>query len=231
MALIDTISSSTAIIRSNLNFSPTLPKPIQDHFSNLTTRNLEKLILTFPNPSLLNLLFEGSQNLRIAAPGLGKFTIVDLRIWEKDAAGAMIFLTDELAQKVSGMTEDEAQKFGMELISAGAHAGGARLPSDMTPDSFTMTRWSRDPYALGSFTSYTGPKDSYSPVPPLTVRGTDGEEESWCVFAGEHTPPLEGGEEGMEGGGMEQVGTVQGAWMSGVRAGEEIALEYLSSKL
>lgn len=99
------------------------------------------------------------------------------------------------------------------------------------------TCWSTDPYSLGAFTHYapngngngnvtTTTTPEYEPIPPLGSL-----DEPVVYFAGEYTPPIPS-EENEQGSGKNVerlVGTVQGAWMSGVRAGEEIGLEILES--
>lgn len=146
----------------------------------------------------------------------------------------MLFFTDLAAQKFVKMDSEEAKMAGTVILAAAAAGVGESTPrtAGAVGSESLQTSWCVDPYSMGAFTTYLGDKNGYAPIPPLEIAGKDGESESWLVFAGEHTPPSAAGmEDGVEGGGWEQMGTVQGAWMSGIRAGEEVALEWLSSEL
>lgn len=143
----------------------------------------------------------------------GRFTVVDLRVWGVEAAG--VYLTDATARHVASYSDAEAAEFGTRLIRAAAAADGKELPDFEVKGM--VTNWAVDPFAQGSFTAFTGPREEYSPLPPLSLPSS---EQPYLVFAGEYNPPK--GE-----GDIEMVGTVQGAWLSGVRAGEEAAIGFL----
>lgn len=111
------------------------------------------------------------------------------------------FVTGQFAEEVEAM-EDGVVADACVAALRRAHPG-VSVPE---PRAVHVTRWGRDVHALGSWTYYaagSGPPDSQALAEPVGLGG--------CVaFAGEHT--CDGSASGLD------IGTVHGAWLSGVRA-------------
>ncbi|KAI9004947.1 hypothetical protein DFJ74DRAFT_774062 [Hyaloraphidium curvatum] len=204
------------ILRS-LPITPSLTPTHLSSLSQLRTRTLEKLLLPLP-PSLPAQLFGTAHRLLLRTPTRGRFTLLDMRPWTGQP-WAGLFATDEAGKALASLSEEEAGEVGRELVLGAVRAAGLPAP-DLPTKGAVRSAWSLDPFSLGSFTSVL-PGASYSPLPPITLPGEDGPEPR-VLFAGEHAPPS---------GSAGDVGTVQGAWMSGVRAGEEAGLAWGASRL
>ncbi|KAI9000151.1 hypothetical protein DFJ74DRAFT_647713 [Hyaloraphidium curvatum] len=212
-------------------FHPSLPAAVQEALSPSLrpSRYLDKLVVTLPGSSkLLDRLFQGAESVRVATPSSGAFTLVDLRVWDPAAEGVVAFVTGETALRLADTDAGDVSEFALAVLSSAFAASGLGALPHIVRMGSLRTRWSRDPFARGSFTAFAGPPASYTPIPDL--RSPDGE--AYLFFAGEHTPPasLDGPAAdavGAGGDGSKLVGTLQGAWASGTRAADEIAREWV----
>lgn len=108
------------------------------------------------------------------------------------------FAAADFARRMEGLTDAEIVASAMSTVRT---IYGAEIPD---PDSYQVTRWAADPFAFGSYSYNALGSD------PTMRDALAAPEGAVLLFAGEATS-------------REYFGTVHGAYLSGVRAAEELA--------
>jgi len=179
--------------KGNVTFSPALPAAKQAAITDLDMGLLDKLYLRFPaifwptEPEILNFLGNGNGEwaewLNIA-----HYT---------DKPVLLGFNASRIARQMETRTDAETVASAMQILRT---VYGPQIPD---PDSFRLTRWAQDPFALGSY-SYLPPGTEPQIMDTLAAPVADR-----LFFAGEATY-------------SDHPSTVHGAYLSGLREAEAI---------
>ncbi|MCO4763280.1 MAG: FAD-dependent oxidoreductase [Myxococcales bacterium] len=175
--------------QNNVRFEPPLPHAHRASIGRLGMGVLDKVVLVYERqfwpraPSFMGMMRAKGQDW----PVVMNLSAVDGRPW------LMAFVGGPTAREVERRSDGQ---IAGELTAA---LRGIFGPSTPAPKAIKVTRWARDPLALGAY--------SYIPVGAATrdyevlAKPIHGR----LMLAGEHTHPR-------------YPGTVHGAWLSGVRA-------------
>ncbi|HSN98894.1 MAG TPA: FAD-dependent oxidoreductase, partial [Candidatus Nanopelagicales bacterium] len=175
-------------------FVPPLPAAKQEAIGRLGMGLLDKVVLRFPQAFWAD---AGVEFLGYIAPNKGEWALT-VNFHEVDGRATLVcYNAAAYARVVEAMTDEAAVSAAMGVLRT---MFGAAIPE---PESFVVTRWAQDPHALGSY--------SYLP-PGSTPANFDAMAEpvGRLIFAGEAT-------------NKDYYATVHGAYLSGVRAAQEIA--------
>jgi monoamine oxidase len=179
-----------------VRFEPPLPAAKQGAIDRLGMGVLNKVVLRFPQAFWSD---AGVLYLGYIAEDTGAWS-TNMSFHEVDGRPTLVcFSSASHARDLEDMSDDAIVAAAMDVLRT---MFGANIPE---PESWLITRWSRDPYARGSY-SYVPPgasPDDYDELAKPAGR---------IHFAGEATH-------------KGYASTVHGAYLSGVRAAQEIAAQ------
>ncbi|MBC8508112.1 MAG: FAD-dependent oxidoreductase [Anaerolineales bacterium] len=177
----------------NVLFSPALPKEKQNAIHNLGMGLLDKVCLRFPN----KFWPQGPELLGFISENTGEWAEWLNVAFYKKMPILMGFNAAAFAHQTESWSDQQIVEGAMGTLRK---MFGADIPD---PGAWQITRWAADPYALGSY-SYNKlgatPESHDELAAPVGTR---------LFFAGEATS-------------REYNATVHGAYLSGLRAAEEI---------
>lgn len=177
----------------NITFSPPLPSRKSDAIQRLGMGVLNKCYLRFPAA----FWDQGSDLLGFIPQAKGQW-VEFLNIYKYTGSPILLgFNADSFGREIEIWTDEDIVASAMQTLRI---MYGNEIPA---PDSWLVTRWGSDPFALGSYSFYaTGstPEDIAALAAPVMNR---------LFFAGEATSE-------------DYPSTVHGALLSGYRAAEEI---------
>lgn len=184
--------------KGSVTFAPALPPAKQTAITGLGMGLLDKLYLRFPasdifwptEPEILNFIAADAERFGQWAEWLNIAHYTGKPV-------LLGFNASRIARQMETRTDAETVASAMQVLRT---VYGPQIPD---PESFRLTRWAQDPFALGSY-SYlppgTEPQIMDTLAAPVANR---------LFFAGEATY-------------REHPSTVHGAYLSGLRAAEEI---------
>lgn len=190
------ITVPVSLLRSGkIQFKPALPSEKMQAFSQAKMGTYDKIFLYFSN------VFWDKQKewVGFIQSEPAKYPVLDIMNYYKFTKQPvlLVFNAGKQAEKFEQMSD---QKIIDKIMQELRVIYGKDIPE---PSSYFITRWHNDPYALGSYTylSYDAPLDYYKKIAkPVKDR---------LFFAGEATS-------------LTDPATVHGAYLSGIRAAEEI---------
>lgn len=192
------ITLPLGVLKSNtVKFSPPLPKAKQAAINRLTMGVLDKVVLKFPEA----FWSEDYDMIGYLSPQYDKF-LEFLNFRRYTSAPVLVSLVaGQFARSLEFLSEEEVAEQVMEQLR---EIHGDEIPE---PEAVVKTHWATDPFSLGS----------YSIMPPgSTSRDREALAESVAdvlFFAGEATS-------------SDYPATVHGAFLSGIKAAEEITSEF-----
>ncbi len=181
-----------------VRFEPALPARHRGAIARLNMGLLDKVVLTYArpfwptSPAFFGRFASATTGAQARYwPELMNLAAVDGRPW------LMAFVGGPFARRVEGLSDAQ---ISAELTVRLRQLFGAHVPA---PTAVRVTRWARDPYALGSYSHVpvgASLKDHHKLTAPVGGR---------VFLAGEHTHAT-------------YPGTVHGAWLSGLRAAQQV---------
>lgn len=184
-----------------VHFDPPLPTTKQGAIDRLGMGVLDKVVLRFPYAfwSDADVLYLG-----YIAQKTGEWS-TNLSFYEIDGRPTLIcFHAASYAREIEDMSDEGILAAAMKVLRTMFHR---HIPD---PESWLITRWACDPYALGSYSylpSGASPDDYDELARPV----------GRLYFAGEAT-------------NKEYSSTVHGAYLSGVRAAQEVMAQVVSAQ-
>jgi monoamine oxidase len=180
-----------------VKFKPELPAEKQEAISTLTMGVMNKVILRFPS-----VFWPPHQDfIEFTQRAPGPFHAF-LNVWKYSHAPVLVsFAGGRQAAELERKTDAEIKEEVMSLLHRLPRARSVD-PASIEPTSVKVTRWGRDEYALGSY-SVTPLGCSARPFADLGARV------GRLFFAGEATD-------------LTYQGTAHGAYLSGLRAAEQV---------
>ena len=179
--------------RGDIQFSPTLPADKQDAINSLGMGLLDKLYLRFPN------IFwdKGADMLGYLGDKTGEWAEWLNIAHYTDEPILLGFNAGSFARTVENWTDEQIVESAMSVLR---DIYGSNIPD---PLDWQITRWAKDPFSWGAY-SFLKPGTSGKTLKTL-AQPVDGK----LFFAGEATS-------------NDYQATVHGAYLSGIRAAEEI---------
>lgn len=178
--------------QGTVTFTPVLPPKKLEAIQRLNMGVLDKVILHFPNA-----FWDKQAQWIFHVPKQGLRWIDFLNLYPMNQQPVLVaFNAGRTAVEMEAWNDSQTIKGALDVLKT---IYGTQVPD---PDWYYITRWQKDPFAFGSYSSIppggTG-KDYEELAKPLAKR---------LFFAGEATYRA-------------QPGTVQGAYLSGLRAAKE----------
>ncbi|MFK7827497.1 MAG: flavin monoamine oxidase family protein [Oligoflexales bacterium] len=176
----------------NIEFEPTLPSKKQQSIDKPAMGTLEKVVLQFDT------IFWPSTGVIYIDEPMGRLPLyMDISAISLKPTLVVFHGGNESVKLISRYDDESIKNSAIDRL---AHALGKEVPE---PANYLVTRWSQDPYALGSYAYVpvgASPSDMEELASPLNDR---------VFFAGEATS-------------SEYYGQTHGAMISGLRAADEV---------
>ncbi|KAJ3240554.1 hypothetical protein HDU81_003438 [Chytriomyces hyalinus] len=196
---------------SGPEFIPQIPEPHQKAISNLGYGLLNKVVLEFENGFWPSDVDDFALELRRDAFGLGPmfaFIVNFSQLYARRSEAQntlVVYVAQEDAKWMEGLNDDDIRELILPQLAA-----VFRSETKLVIKSMVVTRWMADPFSRGSY-SHLSTRSSLSDLDVLASPISFGTgKKGALVFAGEHTI-------------RQHFATVHGAYLSGIRAAEQIS--------